>query len=63
MCSIIKVMKYWVMTPYFEVDTNVLARMKEFAASIQSPGAINNLARELHSATAGRVWFITSVNV
>jgi hypothetical protein len=50
-------MKYWVTTPYFEVNTNILVRIKEFSASIQCPGAINKLAQELHSATAGRVWF------
>jgi hypothetical protein len=50
-------MKYWVTTPYFEVNTNILARMKVFAASIRSPGTIDKLAQELHSATAGRVWF------
>ena len=49
-------MKYWVTTPYLEIDTNVLTRMKELAASIQTPGVIKKLAQELHSATAGRVW-------
>ena len=49
-------MKYWVTTPYFEVDTNILARMKELAASIQSTGKIKKLAQELQSAAAGRVW-------
>jgi len=50
-------MKYWVMTPRFEVHTNDLACMKEFAASIQSSGAIKKIAQELQSATAERVWF------
>jgi son of sevenless-like protein len=52
-------MKCWVTTPHFEVYTNDLARMKEFAASIQnsSRGAIENLAQELQSATTERVWF------
>lgn len=57
MCSIILIMKYWVMTPHFEVHTDDLARMKEFAASIQSLGAIKKSAQALQSATAERVWF------
>lgn len=57
MRSIINVMKYWMTTPYFKVDTNVLSRMMEFASSVQSLEPMNKLAQELYSTTANRVWF------
>jgi len=53
--GVIDVMKYWVTSPYFKVDINVLARMMEFASSIQSLKPMDKLAQELHSAAAERL--------
>lgn len=57
MSSVIDVMKYWVTSPYFKLDINVLARVMEFALSIQSSESMKNLTQELHLAAAERVWF------
>ena len=43
--------------PYFKVDVNVLARIMEFASSIQTLEPMNKLAQELHSEATERVWF------
>ena len=50
-------MKHWVKGTYFEVDTNVLAQIKQFAISIRGGGTMKRLAEELHSAATERVGF------
>lgn len=71
MCSIINVMRYWVMTRYLTIDTNILSHMHEFALSIQGSDMMERLAltsiqssermkisaNELCLAIAERVWF------
>ena len=48
-------MKYWVTNPCIKVDLDILARIKEFAMSIQSSWKMKELAIELHSVAAERV--------
>jgi len=55
--SIVNILKYWVTKPYCKVDHNVLARMGEFAMSIQSSETMKRLAKELHLASVEHVWF------
>ena len=57
MYSIIAAMKYWVTNPSFKVDTNILARMDQFAMSIQSPQTMEKMAKQLHLAVTEHVWF------
>ena len=56
MCSIVKIMRYWVTEPNFKVDTNVLNAMKVFATSIMSSEPIERFAMGLHFAILERVW-------
>jgi len=57
MYSIITLLKHWARNAYFEVDTNVLAQMQEFALSIGSSETMRRLGIELHSVATERAAF------
>lgn len=50
-------MKHWARNAYLEVDTYVLAQMREFALGISSSDTMKRLAMELHSVATERVGF------